>query len=394
MLVLRIVRAGTLLGVIIGMLAISLIVQKPRVAAEAITPPSPTTQPIPTPDLPTDAIAVPAVDPEQLPICPQALVEGPNTSSSPRAYVGAQTECRVPGHRIEIPVIDPDQVVIDPAQIVAGLPRPYMPPLDPSLPTDGSGSGGSQPGTSPAGIGGANYSYSINYFSCQNSNSCSSGSPGITESYLQLSSQIPTLPPSETFSNYHLYNRVHFNYPSSIVRCNAMDVPEYISAGVGYGNFGDGGNIYRNVIIVAAATHASCRLNITGVTVSPPLATTIHIYRDSGAWVVRVFKNGVFMEVDRIPTRWNVATEMEAGQEIFARNAGEKQFLVSPVNYVHKHLVAGTNNSLRPFSDVYSFAEPLFGETRVIVEEPFSAIDLLGGDFTSMTTTVNYQRVR
>ena len=123
-----------------------------------------------------------------------------------------------------------------------------------------------------------------------------------------------------------------------------------------------------------------CNAYDSGINVSGPGALTIHIYRSSSNWLIDVWL-GYWARANTFNTAWGVAPEMDAGQELWAGN-GDFTPVSVPVNFVHKIEIAGTSNSLRPWSDAVLVA-PLKGITHDISQSPLQIMDLFPGDFTS-----------
>lgn len=122
------------------------------------------------------------------------------------------------------------------------------------------------------------------------------------------------------------------------------------------------------------------------MTVLPPGNLTFRIQRVGSTWIADIW-TGTWSGIGLVSTTWNVAAEIEAGQEILAVN-GDLNTINAPVNLIQKIKVGGTGNSNRPWSNL-SLVAPLQGTSLYLPAGNPTPLKVMDGsleDFTSMSS--------
>jgi hypothetical protein len=200
------------------------------------------------------------------------------------------------------------------------------------------------------------------------------------------------LPWGGSWNDYHFYNRVHFSHPAYAVPSCAGAQPSTFSVGYAYGWVWNA--VYYQKLISEQYGYdvngnPVCNAYDTTITVLPPGALTVRIYRSSTGWWNIDAWTGQWTRVNTFSTPWNVAAEIEAGQELWSRN-GTLGNIRLPVNFVHKAQIAGTNQSFEPWHD-YALNTSLSGisNSPTFLAGPLQLMDLMGNDYTSMASHAN-----
>lgn len=309
-----------------------------------------------------DDLDLPAEE-RSVPICPESI---PNRSIPTPSAVQLHEPARC---RARIGVI----VKHDPNY---PLPPGSAPSAMPSVPN-------SQVGQIPENQ--ANWRWATNEMGCP-AGGCTAATAGFNQIYGSITTQIPTLDPGESWNNYHFYNRMHVAHPFYPSPCAGFPF-ETISTGIGYGPIYTG-TFWNHAVMERVVRKPDgtivCDILSTAQTFDPPGALMFRLYWDGSNWKAVIWL-GFWQTIGSVPTRWSQSPRNSVGQEIWAANQNNFGNIHIEVSFIHRIDVQSPQMSTRPWYEGILPAE-LQGRSWFIADQPFHVMDLLGGDYTAISS--------
>ena len=341
--------------------------------------PTPTGTPSPT--------ATPEIDtasPTPIPTCEPEQPTPPGVTPSPTALPDLSPDAPTCMH---VPPDEPDAAMSG-IYKYDGTPGPssgignlYANKKNESAATDSSNSHGS-------------FAHAIQELKCSSSgDSCPETFKGITEIRGNASGRAPRLSDDKSWNDYHYFNRLHVKNPRSRIICPVSSRinytgPEFLTVGIATGLFGD--TVYGNHIIVKkyykdVKNYGRTKCEITKHRIhNDHTAILFKIHQNSNVWKFDAWF-GEWKTLDSAHTTWRVAPSAAYGQEIWARNK-DLHNVIAPLNFIHKVAIMGEEKN-GPWHENF-LESSLKMRSQWFAESPFSVTDLVGHDYTSISSCV------
>jgi hypothetical protein len=304
----------------------------------------------------------------QLPICPEVESSAQPTPAPSAEQLAEPASCRA---RIGgMAKIDPNHPQFR-----------GFPPGRSSVPLLPNSSAGQVPESQ------LNWRWSTNEMDCP-AGGCTQSTDGLTDIWGAITTQVPSLDAGESWNNYHFYNRIHVAHPWYSSPCSGFPF-ETISTGIAYGTVN--GIQFDNQAILERVTSGVACNNITSWlanTESPPGALMFRLRWDSSIskWRSEIWRGWGWETVDSAPASWTQSPRNSAGQEIWAANSNNFGKIHNPeVSFIHRIDVDSPLMSWRPWFNGI-LPSQLQGRSTAIADSPFRVMDLLGGDYTAISS--------
>jgi len=237
--------------------------------------------------------------------------------------------------------------------------------------------------------------FSINFLNCL---SACGTSTGVKKMSGVISAKEPTLAPGKSWDDYFYSGFFQVSDQSQSISCQtggggSFAPTIYLGIGKGQASNNPTVDLPTPTIYWEILTTNYCYGFTTYNTIAPYSAILTEVYRDASSgsgtyWTGRVWLGSwVNAFTHEFLPFITAADTIAAGQQVRAKNA-DYSSVVAPMNFVHKlELEKHGSTSLVSWHDAV-LPSPLAGKTITIADSPFGVMDIVGGDYTSISSEI------
>ena len=212
---------------------------------------------------------------------------------------------------------------------------------------------------------------------------------GIAKVNMILSAKEPSVVLGGTWTNYWWSNSTTVYNTNTITCQDGTQLVQQIGVGIGKGRLTPSIPLSSPTIYWIVASPGYCYGFTSYWTVAPQSALLMEIYRESDGtgWTARAWLGYWYYIFVHEYTLVNAVQGVTSGQEIGAADNDFTRIRV-PMNFVHKLEIIGQGANLSPWYDAH-LPTVLKYKSSVATNAPFNVMDLVGGDYTSLTAEIN-----
>lgn len=204
------------------------------------------------------------------------------------------------------------------------------------------------------------------------------------------SARPPTMVAGGSWTNYWWGNGTTV-FNNSVVTCqNGMQLYRQLGIGIGQGRLTDSIPLSSPTMYFIIASPGYCYGFTTYTTIAPQTAISMEIYRESDGtgWTARAWLGGWYYLFVHDYTFVGAVQGVSTGQEVGAVDSNFTRIKV-PMNFAHKMDIQAEGSPLRvPWRDD-ALPTVLRNKSMWTANSPWNVMDLVGGDYTSISAEIN-----